>query len=63
MKNDPRIIENCKFGKCSKCGCDLTGKTAFYWPNGKRAYCENYGEEDFRKCQSACLYEDTGVTF
>ncbi len=36
---DPRWL-TARFGQCARCGTQLTGKKAFYFPRGKQCFCE-----------------------
>lgn len=53
---DPRWIV-ARFGRCAKCGTDIKGKRAAYFPNGKVCFCEKCGEPEMRVFESAAFDE------
>ena len=48
---DPRWI-TARYGRCEKCGAELKGKNALYFPIGRHVYCEKCGEPLWREFQS-----------
>jgi hypothetical protein len=59
MRNDPYWL-TAKFGKCSKCGADLKGKRAFFFPIGKKIFgekCCDQAEKESGSFGAACFDE------
>lgn len=60
-KNDPRII-TAKFGKCVNCHKEVKGQKVYYWPSGKKVYCESCGESEYLHFLSA-VHDENGTPF
>ena len=55
-KDDPYWL-TARFGQCAKCGDEVTGKRAFYYPRTKKVFCEKCGESESAQFQSAAFDE------
>jgi len=55
-KGDPRWI-TARFGTCVKCGKNLAGQRAAYYPNGKKCLCEACGQPEMAAFEAAAFDE------
>lgn len=61
MRNDPYETKARFESKCSKCEMWIKkGQKIIYWPIGRKLYCEDCGESDFRKFEAEKQDEDGG---
>lgn len=54
---DPRWI-TARFGRCGKCGVEIAGKDALYYPATRSIFCEKCGESEWQSFLSAAHDED-----